>query len=1217
MKKLNLTFLVSCFLVVILAAQDSKENADFKLAVSLFNDKLYDLAYEQFRTFISQYPTTQQGIEARFYLGLTQLKLKKFDEARTTFQTFALSYPDNPKAPDAWLNVAESYLATGKKLDAALAFERLKTFHPQSKQAPLALWRAAELYDSLNDLDNLRRILITLTQEYSTQETLPARLRLAEIQIHDGLAEQAIQACRSVQLATTDNTLKARALYILSKAMRTLGFLSDARQAFTEITTKYASTEIYTHALLELGYLYYSYGNIQAARSEWQKVLENKKTNPNVQQEAALALANSYLRMQNYTQALAFSERAALLPGNRKREAMLTAGFTAEMCSDTTKAAKWLGAALSDTGASVDPSVLSLAAYKTARFKKQYGEALRILQRYQRDFPSDPILPTLLLEGATLAIRELHEPHTAIAFCEWLIHSSQHQQYIDDALFALGTAQRAAGNYEAAISALITLQRQYPASEFCEEAARLQWFIENFEHQQKTTSIHKLAALVGDVIAQREQSELSFRLGEIYFYDLQDYYQAAEQFQATLSFTTLSDSLRQQARYLLARSYEYAALREGTETPKGKSLLAKAITQYDSLLQIYPNSIVAEQSAFTALTYRLKNTTNSEELRKLVTTYISQSPFAAGKDLALFSLAQSYETVQQHEDALATYKLLLEKFPESPLCAKALYELGKTFAEAGKKDSAMVYFERFLRGYPNEMHSAKAAVELARISAQQGQSKEAFSYLRMLNERYFYTSAATRQKELEGDIAFQLRQFQDAVKYYSLLVDSLRSNIALSIYAPQTIADYLYRIALSYDSSGVTKEASRVYADYLTYDQQSERAAQAYLALAKMAKESQDVERTTFYLTQSTTMRGSTQASRAFLEFETAQLLFNAGKYSDALTHYKESLQQQPSDSLREIIEAQIVCSTFRLDQLDEANRRAAEFQKKYPNNKEVAALFEFERGSYFLRKEKYPVARQYFDTIIKKYSKTSLVPEAMYWNARLYEFDGKLPQAVQVYDSLLTFYSKSLIIPKVRLSLGNAYYAMEQWEAAAQQYKTVYESEPPSSELVPLALSNLILAYKEMQMYDAALQLARKYIELFPTDSSIIDKQIDIGLLYQKLGYYQQAILHFQSLLVPGNNALEAELRYYIGECYFLKGDYQQAVLEFLKVPYLVSKVGKIDWVATSYYMAGQSYEKLEKPEQAIQMYTQIVERKETDSQFKTAARKEIERVKTIMGIK
>jgi hypothetical protein len=47
---------------------------------------------------------------------------------------------------------------------------------------------------------------------------------------------------------------------------------------------------------------------------------------------------------------------------------------------------------------------------------------------------------------------------------------------------------------------------------------------------------------------------------------------------------------------------------------------------------------------------------------------------------------------------------------------------------------------------------------------------------------------------------------------------------------------------------------------------------------------------------------------------------------------------------------------------------------------------------------------------------------------------------------------------------------------------------------------------------------------------------------------------------------------------------------------------------------MAGQSYEKISKYDQAMTMYKQIIDRKDTDAQFKTAAQKEIDRVKAIL---
>ena len=114
-----LLFLTIFTIIAPVAAQESKENADYKLAVNLFNDRMYDLAAQQSKQCGSAYPNTAQSIEARFYLGLVQMQLMQFDEAKTTFQNFALSYVEHPRAPEAWLNVGHAFHALGNDKEAA------------------------------------------------------------------------------------------------------------------------------------------------------------------------------------------------------------------------------------------------------------------------------------------------------------------------------------------------------------------------------------------------------------------------------------------------------------------------------------------------------------------------------------------------------------------------------------------------------------------------------------------------------------------------------------------------------------------------------------------------------------------------------------------------------------------------------------------------------------------------------------------------------------------------------------------------------------------------------------------------------------------------------------------------------------------------------------------------------------------------------------------
>ena len=205
-------------------------------------------------------------------------------------------------------------------------------------------------------------------------------------------------------------------------------------------------------------------------------------------------------------------------------------------------------------------------------------------------------------------------------------------------------------------------------------------------------------------------------------------------------------------------------------------------------------------------------------------------------------------------------------------------------------------------------------------------------------------------------------------------------------------------------------------------------------------------------------------------------------------------------------------------------------------------------------------------------------------------------------------------IMQKVHFAIGNIQYQAEKWDEAIRNYRLVTDNPNADPALLPFAINNLIETYEIAGIFDAALTLTRRYLELYPNAEDAFDKRINIGILYQRLGYYDQSVLHLQTLLEEAGSDLEGEIRYYIGEANYGKGDYQQAILDFLKVPYLVTKKGKVDWTATSLYMSGQAYEKMGRSDQALTMYRQIIDRSGIDETFKAAARKEIDRVNAVL---
>lgn len=1195
-----------------LAGQDTRENADFKLAVNLYNDKLFDLALEQFRQFVATYPNTQQGIEARFYLGLSQAKLSKHDDARLTFQNFALAFPDNQRAPEAWWNVAEQYVALKNPREAALAFERLRTFHPKSKLAPGALVKSSEYFELAGDPDNARRVLRTLIVDYASSDVvLPARLKLAQRYLAEQQFELARAEAKRVADGSKDPDLASQALVHMAQALVSLKKYEEAQKALNDVVKNYRSTPAYYSSLLLLGSLLRESGAVVQAFSSWRLIDADSARAPAlVRQQALMEAGDTYCNRGEYSEAFQSYEKASLVRGEQQFDARLKAALVAEQLNEIRKARTLLTLARDDSSAGGGLREALIASARVEEKAGNFFEALRLISLFAERFPRDGRMPEMQLQGARIFSKHLRDAGQAVSRYDVLINSHPTSAVIDDALFERAEALRLGGATERAAEAYDDLLKRYPASDFAESARVAALRLRTFEIKNKEAGLEKLALLIGDVIAQQSRSDLALRLGDIYFYDLKDFGKSAEQYASALRLGPPPEKCAA-AWYNQAKSYEYAAEQNsGTVAPK-QDLMLKAIAAFDSLLKASPASEWIDDALASQLNIRLRLAAGAADLRSTSSEFLQAHPLMKRLDLVHFSIGEAFRNKQSYEDAARSYALALKERPLKDVEAAALYRLGESLLKLGQPDSASAAFREYRRKYPNGEFSAKATWALAQEEARRGAVHIALYLYEQIELNFPYTSFVSQLAEAKADAYFKAGDYARAVGQYQRLLGTAgkRSSELGSI-----SLEALYNIGVSYARLTKWEDAQRYYTQYLVRDDSTDRAGRVYYDLATIAREQNNIALAAQYLQKASQFAGASTGGFNQASFEAAELFFRNEEYANAIAKYEQVTEKGIGDSLRQYVLSRIVVSYYRLNNAREGDTRSAAFVKLFPNRSFPAAEFEYERGMYFLRKDDYVDAKKYFDNVIQKYPNTPILPNAAYGNARVAELTNKTSDAVKLYEGILLRYPAVSIAPRVRLALGNLYYSQEQWDPAARLYKAILDSESRAPDLVPFAMNNLIMAYKQLSLFDAALDLTRKYIERFPDDAELMTKRVDIGVLYQRLGYYDQSVVHLQSLLEGADADLEAEVRYYIGEAYFYKGDYQQAILEFLKVPYLVTKKTKADWTATSYYMAGQAYEKMSKFEQAITMYRQIISRPGIDATFKTGAQREIDRVTALI---
>ncbi|MGC8898689.1 MAG: tetratricopeptide repeat protein [Bacteroidota bacterium] len=1229
------------------------ESSDFTLAVKLYNDGMYDLARAQFQHFIESYPQSQLSVDARFYLGLTLLALHRYGEARTTFQTFAMTYQDHPKAPEAWWNVGECYALEKNYREAATAFERLTVFYPKSSRAPEALVTAARYFIAVKDTDDAKQSLRTVLQSYiSSPQVVTARMKLAEIMASEGNLAAAKAELSRIINTTSDPEQKLEAQLTLVSVLEQAGELDQATALISALSKQTNAKIALTSALLAL-----SLGDAESAAAQFliassdihpskevSHKLQPEAANASIKSAAMFGLGVAHFKLHRYTEAASDFERfERTYP---ESDSNFTARWYRAQSLTQLRRFNEALAALEPLVESKDTSLMKLKALafssriaRAAGQPRRAAELMEQLVEYSQLFSqSTPLTKeweqeALLLLGL-LYKDDLHNPRQAVATFSRLggiaSHSASPRHWrTDDALFLTAQTIAEEGDAQSALNFIDELLQKFPASELAQASLSLRDSLQRYSMKQSDHAVEALAELMRQFLSGTSKDQVLFELGMIQYRELKDFQKSASTFNEVLRSTS-DPALREKALVQKAKASFYASAQNRLSLPLRQaalaainSALALTIEKEKSELQLMQLQLLlfsAESMEKQALTETIPPITGEAVDTSLAfTTARNVLSSTSASDSAKAAAASLAGRLALHLNQPAgaaswfTQALSYAANDQRPILEGLL---AQSLLLAGKIDTAQVVLSDIARRKAANPATPAALWNLARIKFNNGQFKDALSNLRTIEESYSYTSYADSARALLPEVLLRAGKTSDAITF---ITHELTEIDADPFAEDEARLPLLIALAESYEAAGRFLDAQRTYRQAIILDPRGEKAAWLYQRFASVEKRTGNTHTAIWSLRHSAELAGSTSGSITVTE-QAANLLFLQGADSEAIQLYTTLLKMVASAEKAKEYKAKIIIATYRMGNIPEADRLRREFISTYKSNLDETQ-FAYERAVALFRQQRYDDAKKAFESFIDEYSKSPLVPWASYWIGKTEEATGQLDRAKKRFQKIVKEFPSSDVVPRVYLSLGNIDFRAEKYEDAVRFYRSIIDSllMPPTAvnadtAIVPYAMSNLIEAYKDLGMSDAALDYTRRFIQLFPNDPSIPDRRVDVGILYERLGYYDQALLHFQNLLEEASPELEAEIRYYIGECYFYKADYERAILEFLKVPYLATRPTKIDWRANAFYMAGQSYEKMGKYNDAIKMYQEIINRPGIDATFKAGAQKEIDRVRTLI---
>lgn len=863
-----------------------------------FEEADYDRAILTLEQVLEGSPTDEQASIALYWMGESAYQLNRPDEAIGYLERIVRDYPRSEVAPRAAYAIAFNQVQLGRYDQAAASFERLDRQFASSPFASNLGLALAEVYYEIEEFDRaageIERRLPNLTGEARDR----AIFLLAESQNQTRNSEQAIVNYRHFTEGDPSSPYFERALYGLAwnyhhegawqwaadnfqrvvdeeygplegesayyvgvnlrraedlpgavRAYRSFvetfpqhrladrGWLelgvtlyelrrwSDARDAFRNLVSEHPDSPVAGEGWKHLGNTEVALGNFDGAHDAFDAAIDLGSVDAGLASE--IIFQKAWLNYRNRVYDEAARDFMDLFTSNPSApgagDALFWAAESHFQTGQFPVAENLFTRYLRDYSSGQHADAAQYALGWTYFRQAKYGDAIPRFERFLDTFRDDGgTVPyrtdaRLRLADSYFALKRYPE---AVRVYGQLAASGD-----DYSVYQIGQAYSNSGDAFEAMSTFRNLLQEYPASEWREEA-RYQLGYLFFLNQEYEQAIVEYDDLIASYPLDPLAAKAQYGKGDAYF-NAGDVDAAVREYQRVLTDYTDSPFVAD-----AAAGIQFALMAAGQED--------RADVLVDSLANALDGSAASDQLRFRQAEAKYQAGLVDEAIGDFI-VFLDRATDAMLMADALYYLGQAYESKSIQDQAIVSYRRVVEDHADSPRAAPSAGALGHLLLDAGNVSEAESMFRFMERSSGGDQRlRAQALYGLSLALAQQGRSAEAEQLLREVVEgtdpsdatfpawlglariaesngntieaERLYDMVASRARDESGaEALFLLGDMQIRQGRLNEGIETLSRMQALFAGYPQWLSRSLFVQAGAFETQGNTGQAVRLY----------------------------------------------------------------------------------------------------------------------------------------------------------------------------------------------------------------------------------------------------------------------------------------------------------------------------------------------------------------------------------------------------------------------
>jgi tetratricopeptide (TPR) repeat protein len=260
------------------------------------------------------------------------------------------------------------------------------------------------------------------------------------------------------------------------------------------------------------------------------------------------------------------------------------------------------------------------------------------------------------------------------------------------------------------------------------------------------------------------------------------------------------------------------------------------------------------------------------------------------------------------------------------------------------------------------------------------------------------------------------------------------------------------------------------------------------------------------------------------------------------------------------------------------------------------------ELGKYYYDQQSFEQAIGVLSGYAESCNGPGACEEGRYYHAVALMGAEKTDQSVAASQRFFRDYPMSQWGPKLHLKLGNVLVRTSRVTESLIHYQEAAETTTDSLTAF-LALKNLGVTYQELKRWRDAEQVWTQVLNRFPASSYAPEAALNLARSKMEYGDYRGAIHAYEQSLPLLDSEAKARAFYWMGTSYEQLGDFQSAVVQYLKVPYLASGGGL--WVVTAELKAAECYGKIGRIDASREIYNRVISKYGANSNWGKLAQK------------